>query len=564
MDAIARPSTMNLKSVASQLLRTSWFWPALIAAAAWGTIVVALDPAGDHPGLYDGPGLTVDEPFNVGQGVALADRLFAGDVAGFRRVDAGLPDHPPLGRVWIGVCHELAWLFFPPANPGAPYSITCARTGSATAFAALVLLVGSCAGRWYGRWGGAAAALALVLMPRLFGHAHLAALETSVNLTCTAVVLFLAEKWGAPPQTKAQRGSNGLPGEDWKWNRALGTAAVGGLLFGLALLTKVQAVLLPIPIAVWAILQMRHRAFLLLAVLGITGLVVFFAFWPYLWNAPLGHLREYLGRTTNRAAIQVWYFGRAMADRDVPWHYPWVMFLSTVPIGLHLLGGLGVCGGERRAWETPRERLLLACAVFPLVVFSVPGVAVYDGERLFSIVFPLWALLIGRGAEIARLALSSRVSPRAAALALAIFLAGQGYGLFAMAPSWLSYYNVLVGGLPGAAKLGLEISYWGDGVTRTFLKEAADRVPAGETIAVLPVLYDAQWNELRLQSPILRARDLRLVPFGSKETSRPRYVLLFMRPEYLPMEFRLPLDESRVLTAVSRQGIPLAVLLEKP
>jgi len=563
MHAIAHPSAVNLKSFASRLLRTSWFWPAVIAAAAWVAIVVALDPAGDHPGRFDGPGLTVDEAFDAGQGVLLADRLLAGDLAGFRSADAGLPDHPPLGRIWIGLCHELAWVLDPPANPGAPYSITCARTGSATAFAALVLLVGSCAGRWYGRCGGAAAALALVLMPRLFGHAHLAALETTVNLTFTATVLFLAEKWGAIARFGAQGGESGLVVDNWKWKHALGTAAVGGLLFGLALLTKVQAILLPVPIAVLAIFQMRRRAFPLLAVWGITGLVVFFAFWPHLWSAPIGHFREYLGRTTHRAAIQVWYFGRAIADRDVPWHYPWVMFLTTVPVGLHLLGGLGLCGPERRAWNRPRELLVIACTVFPLLVFSIPGVAVYDGERLFSIVFPLWAVLIGRGTENARLWLSSRWSPRGASLALALFFAGQGYGLLAMAPCWLSYYNLLVGGLPGAAKLGLEVSYWGDGVTRTFLKAVADRVPEGQTIAVLPVLYDAQWNELRLQSPILRARDLRLAPFGSKEASQSRYVLLFVRPEYLPPELRPPLDESRVLTAVRREGVPLAVLLEK-
>ena len=37
----------------------------------------------------------------------------------------------------------------------------------------------------------------------------------------------------------------------------------------------------------------------------------------------------------------MWYFGRVVADRDVAWHYPWVMFLATVPVGLH---ALGVCG----------------------------------------------------------------------------------------------------------------------------------------------------------------------------------------------------------------------------
>jgi hypothetical protein len=544
-----------------RILQKRWLWPIVVALLAWSAIVVALDPGGDHPAFFDGPGLTVDEPFDVGQGVALVDRLFAGDLAGFRQVDARLPDHPPLGRLWIGLCHEIAWILFPPIDTTVPYSITCARTAPATAFAALVILVGVCAGRWYGRWPGAAAALALVLMPRLFGHAHLAALESFVNVTCTAAVLYLAEKWGAPAGTLA--GAIAPPAKPGRWNRPLITAAIGGALFGLALLTKVQAILLPVPIAVWTLLRMRGRTVPLLAVWGLTGLAVFFAFWPHLWSAPVDHFLGYLGRTTNRPVIQVWYFGQVLPDRDVPWHYPWVMFLVTVPLGLHVLGFAGLVGPERRAWTAPRESLILACAVFPLVVFSIPGVAVYDGERLFSTVFPLWAVFIGRGAEYARVWLSSRWSPRAVGLALAIFFAGQGYDLVALAPCWLSYYNLAVGGLPGAAKLGLEVSYWGDGVTRTLLAQTAARVPEGEPLAALPTLYPLQWNEVRMQSPSLKQRKIELVPFDDDSPSAQRFVLIFMRPEYLPEEFRKPLDERRVLAAVRRQGVLLAVLYDR-
>jgi 4-amino-4-deoxy-L-arabinose transferase-like glycosyltransferase len=512
--------------------------------------------------MFDGPGLTVDEPFNVGQGVGLADRLFAADLPGFRQVDARLPDHPPLGRLCIGLCHEIAWILFPPIDRTVPYSVTCARTAPATAFAALIVLVGICAGRWYGRWGGAAASLALVLMPRLFGHAHLAALETFVNLTCTAAILYLAEKWAAPP---VATGSTPAP----PVRLALGsppiaTAFVGGGLFGLALLTKVQAILLPVPIVVWGLLHMRRRGAALVALWGLTGLAVFFAFWPQLWSAPVEHFLGYLGRTTNRPVIQVWYFGQVIPDREVPWHYPWIMFLTTVPVGLHALGFAGLFGPEKRAWKAPRELLVLACGVFPLVVFSIPGVAVYDGERLFSNVFPLWAVFIGRGAEYIRQWLSSRWSPRVAGLALAVFIAGQGYGLVALAPCWLSYYNLAVGGLPGAAKLGLEVSYWGDGVTRTLLAQTADRVPEGEPLAVLPTLYPLQWNEVRMQSPSLKQRQIELVPFDNESPRSPRLVLLFVRPEYLPGEFRKPLDERRILAGVRRQGVLLAALCERP
>src|SRR5205823_1826701 len=206
-------------------------------------------------------------------------------------------------------------------------------------------------------------------------------------------------------------------------------AALGGVLFGLALLTKVQALLLPIPVAVWALLRMRLRALPLLIVWGLAGLVVFFAFWPYLWSAPFDHLQAYLGRTTHRDKLYVWYFGEVFADRDVPWHYPWVMFLATVPIGLLLLGVWGLRRTDSKVRFASRECLLAGTIVVPLCIFSIPGVPVYDGERLFSFVFPLWAVLIGRGAEKARLWLAARCSPRIVTCSLAAFFAGQGYGL---------------------------------------------------------------------------------------------------------------------------------------
>jgi hypothetical protein len=555
---------MSFKKTAAQFVGSIWFWPLIIAIAAWGAVVSALDPAGDHPGSWAGPGLTVDEGFNVNQGVRLADRLLAIDLAGFRRVDAQLPDHPPLGRLWIGLCHEFAFLVWRPVDPAVPYSVTCARTGPATAFAVLVFLVGVCAGRWYGPCGGLCAALAVVLMPRIFGHAHLAALETMVNLTTAATVLYLASRWGNDPSEPSTPGHASQGIATMSNCRALGTAAVGGLLFGAALLTKVQAVLLPIPILLWALWNWKWRGLVWMTVWGLTGLAVFVACWPHLRNAPLDHIREYLGRTTDRAVLYVWYFGRVIADRDVPWHYPWLMFVATVPVGLHALGVWGLFGPGVRAWRSRREQLILACTIFPLCVFSIPGVAVYDGERLFSFVFPLWAILIGRGTSAAMIWFSTRISPRIVVAGVAMFFTAQGYGLWALRPCWLSYYNLTVGGLPGAARLGLEISYWGDGVTRNLLAATAERVPSGGTVAVLPTLHPGQWNELLLQCPALKARDIHLEPWGTEAAASADYVLMFVRPEYLPEGFRGPLDEQQIVVAIRRQGVVLAALLKRP
>jgi hypothetical protein len=536
-----------------------WFWPLAIALLAAAAVMAALDPAGDHPGGWDGPGMTVDEAFNVAQGVQLIDRALAGDLAGFRTVDSRLPDHPPLGRLWIGACHEAAFLIWPPAGSQVPYSVACARTGSALAFAGTVFLIGWFIGRWFGAWAGGSAALAIVLMPRLFGHAHLAALESCIDFMYAAVVLFLADRWGESASAGSSRTAVQPP-------RSLGrkasfrSAAAGGILLGLALLTKIQAVLLPIPIALWTIAVCRKRAVPLLAVWGLVGGLVFLLAWPYLWTDPIAHIQRYLGRTTERSVIYAWYGGQAVRDRDLPWHYPWVLWGSTIPIGLLLLGGWGAWAGLRGASHRARTALVLACLAFPLLVFSIPGVAVYDGERLFSVSFPLWGGLVGIGADAIGRLLARRFSARSSMAVVAAVLAAQSTGLFVLAPCWLSYYNAAVAGLGGAKRLGLPISYWGDGLTRGLLAEVVRHVPRKSRIAVAPVLHPYQWRELSLQSPALGRAEIEFVPLGSPEAEQSDYLLFFPRYEYLPDEFRRPLDPDRVVSAIRRDGGLLAGL----
>jgi 4-amino-4-deoxy-L-arabinose transferase-like glycosyltransferase len=399
------------------------------------------------------------------------------------------------------------------------------------------------------------AAVSLVLMPRVFAHAHLASLETFLNLTYSATVLAVAHWWRVEPDEahKTRR-----------WNWAI--PALTGVLFGLTLLSKMQAILIPPVVGLWALWHWRVRAIKPLAIFGLVGLIVFFVGWPWLWLDPAKHLREYFARTTGRAVLNCYYLGRVWPDKDVPWHYPFVMFAVTVPVGLQLLGLIGAVGKSVRGatagnsaidprsrfgLQGPREQLLLAAVVFPLVLFALPGVAVYDGERLFLVSYPLWAVLIGRGADMAMNHLRQRAdsgrwrfaaSRRARAALLAVGLLTQSVGVIAMHPCQLSYYNLLVGGCRGADWLGFERTYWGDSVTRGFLRDVANSVPEGETIAVAPVLHQFQLDDLRAQSPILRAHGIQLVAkAGQRHAGKPR--LYFCRKaDLLPNEVTLDFD----------------------
>ena len=63
---------------------------------------------------------------------------------------------------------------------------------------------------------------------------------------------------------------------------------------------------------------------------------------PWLWLAPLSRLQQYVATGSGRPTLHVFYWGQVWADRNAPWHYPWVMFLVTVPVGLLALGFLGL------------------------------------------------------------------------------------------------------------------------------------------------------------------------------------------------------------------------------
>ncbi len=452
--------------------------PVVVACLSLVAVLSAIDPGGSYPNAPQGPGLTSDETFNVQMGVILSSSIRSYGLAVLHPrslqemfdFEGYNPDHPPFGRLWIGLFHNATLALFPPDDPQLPFVTACARTAPAFAFALLVLLIGVVAQKWYGPAAGIVAALSVVLMPRVFGHAHLASLETFIALMYTASALAVAHFWSGPSAPSAR------------------CSALTGVIFGLTLLTKIQAILLPIPVACWALYHWRCRGILPVLIWGITGCIVFYLGWPWLWSDPLEHLAEYFGRTADRVALYTWYFGERFADREVPWHYPFVMFLTTVPVGLHLLAFTGLLSDEHRVWRGQREQVLLGCVLFPLLLFAAPGVTVYDGTRLFLVVFPLWAVFAGRGAVAVLTWLQQRFSQRAATGLLATLLVFQAYGLAVVHPCYLSYYNLLVGGLAGAEKLGLETTYWGDSVTREFLKQTVAAVPRGSAIIVSPPL----------------------------------------------------------------------------
>lgn len=144
----------------------------------------------------DGPGLTIDEPLDVRPGRTYLEVLRARgwhffDSEVVDRVFRDNAEHPPLGRWLLGIASivgEPLEVLWKGPDPTGQY-VLAGRLAPAAAFAILVGLIVHEGGRRWGPAAGAGAGVALVAMPRIFAHAHLAALDTFLSLFWTLALL---------------------------------------------------------------------------------------------------------------------------------------------------------------------------------------------------------------------------------------------------------------------------------------------------------------------------------------------------------------------------------------
>lgn len=537
--------------------------PFVVSLVALLAVLITLDPGREWPSTVEGPGITLDESFNAQMGVYLTNALAA---FGPFVVDPGTAqeifqsynaDHPPLGRLWLGVFHVLAHGEFPGTQFHDDFNILAARTGSAVAFALTVFVLGVLITKHWGRCAGTVAAVALIAMPRLFGHAHLAALETVLNLFWTLALAALLRILPARNSSDQTIVAPDSPPHEFPptWKQA----TIAGCLLGCVALTKIQFVLLPPIVVLWMLWHWRTKAIKPLLIWSIVGAVVFVVGWPWLWLKVPDNLLQFLGRSTDRVTLKCFYFGQVYLDNDVPWHFPWVMFVVTLPLPWLFLGSLGIVT-QRRHWLTdPRVSLWLLALLAPLLLFST-RVAVYDGDRLFLPSFVSWAALCGIGGRCAWDWLQAHFRRPCWALALGIAITVAP--LISMRPYWLSYYSGLVGGLRGAQAMGFEVDYWSQAFSRSFWEHMSQHVPDHEVIGISPSLHGFHAREVQRASAWCQEHDWRLEPFDVERSTR-RFAIVFERraDRYSDAQFRASGFEPVAVTR--RQGVVIATLWKR-
>ncbi len=312
-----------------------------------------------------------------------------------------------------------------------------------------------------GYWPAVLASGSWVLQPNLFGHGHYATYDAVLSsLWVLSIIAFI---WSVDPASERL----------WPGSRWLAIVTFGAIL-GCAAGTKLTGWFLPLPFLAWVILYRSRQGFLTLAAGAVIAAIVAFMLLPPWWNEPVVGLFRFLDSNLNRGKsilINIQFLGRTYVTpkQSLPCYNTLVWTAMVTPVGFLALAALGVWSAVR-GWRRESIGVLLAGHwLFLMLLRAMPHVPGHDGVRLFLPAFGVLALLGGLGARVL-LGWSSRW----AKLLIAAALVEGAASIAVMMPVPLSYFSPLVGGLPGAARLGMEPTYYWDALSpeaRHWLKE---------------------------------------------------------------------------------------------
>lgn len=367
------------------------------------------------------------------QGIA-ADWAYATQIEG----------HPAFSGVLIAAGQSMAPAWMAP--------LQAARLGPILFFAAACGVMFYRLARDYSVVAATGATAAMLLMPRLFAHAHFATLDGSLTaawvLSWAALVAARERRWAIP---------------------LLGAA------LGVAMATKLTGWLAPVSLLAWTALYRDRPAARALAAALPMALVVFYVLDPPLWHAPLDGLRTFFRLNLHRAAnadlnVSTQFLGEMYdLDHTLPWYNTLLWTAITVPVAILGLAVAGLTRALRGVRCEPLGLLIVGHWAVLIVVRALPGVPPHDGVRLFLPAFAMLAVLAGLGCQTLLAWAARRVGTRAACGLLVALLATAATGLYRYSPQWLSYYNLLIGGLRGATAMGMEPTYYWDSLDRQVL-----------------------------------------------------------------------------------------------
>jgi 4-amino-4-deoxy-L-arabinose transferase-like glycosyltransferase len=381
-------------------------------------------------------------------------------------------EHPPVAKYAMGIAHAVTHRAL-----GVLGDLDGARSGTSLLAALLCAVLVLLLWRPLGPLVAVAAPLMLLSLPRFLFHAQVATLDVPVAAMVVFTTAFFF--WG---ETSAR----------FAW--------ASGLVFGLAMATKLNAPFAVFPATLYALLG-RWRGFSVtgrgassktalhipplpraLVAMAIVGPIVFLAVWPWMWFDTFPRLGAYFGFHLGHYPILNFVGGEVYTKPHAPWHFAFTMAGAAMPLPVVVLGLIGTVralASVRLLAESARtdgalpdvdegdrlRALLVLQALFAIGIVAFLPVPKYGGEKLFMPFFALFAALAADGARITAESVRTFL-PRVAhgpALAVVVVLAlipGVNGSVDTRGGYGLSYFSETVGGIRTMVAKGYERTYY--------------------------------------------------------------------------------------------------------
>ena len=370
-------------------------------------------------------------------------------------------EHPPLMKTAFGFS---VWLFHD--KLGVLDELTAFRLPAAVLHGVLVGLVYAMVLAIWGFAEAIAAALLVLFLPRLLFHAGLACFDAPITSLWFATVYAY---WRC------------LDGRAWPWQ--------AGVVFGLALATKHNALLLPFALGIHYIViavraqgwrdAWRFRSWRVLVSLAVLAPLVLYVLWPRLWLDPVGGVSAWLKFHTSHVHYNFEYLGDNWNAPRFPWHVAIVTTLFTVPTATLAAAGVGAYVWARAAAHEHAPVLLLAlsaaASIGPFFLGSTP---IFGAEKHWSPAIPTICIAAAVGAVWA----ARRIAERAVPVVVGAVVLAAAVETLTAQPYALTSYTALAGGAPGGADHGMNRQFWGVAARDVLPVLARAAAPTGTTL----------------------------------------------------------------------------------
>ncbi|HXF83964.1 MAG TPA: hypothetical protein VNK49_01105 [Anaerolineales bacterium] len=234
---------------------------------------------------------------------------------------------------------------------------------------------------------------------------------------------------------------------------------------GIATSIRVLGPLAGMLVVLYALTQLKWRAWKYLVIYGLSAILVMFITWPFLWENPMKNFIDVFRlMSDNPTTLSVLFNGEVYRAGELPRRYLPFMIATTLTeptLPLFLIGilvGYRKLVREKRSAHLVSATLTLLWFIILIAYVLLRRPAMYDGMRHFLFILPPLFIFIGFAFEALFIKTKPHPAWLQAGIGVLLILPGIN-GIAQLHPYEYTYYNSFVGGTSGAFRK-YETDYW--------------------------------------------------------------------------------------------------------